>query len=92
LYFLGYAIEVSMKVLRVLLAITVLSAGLLGQAPGASQSTPRTKIIDVSKLGPQVGERVPDFTLSDQAGKMWTLQSIMGPKGAMLVFIRSADW
>jgi peroxiredoxin len=39
-----------------------------------------------------VGDRVPDFSLKDQNGKDWTLQSIMGPKGAMLVFIRSADW
>ena len=59
--------------------------------PMAAQSQPREKI-DVSKLGPQVGERVPDFSLKDQAGKVWTLQSIMGPKGAMLVFLRSADW
>jgi len=48
--------------------------------------------IDVSKLGPKVGERVPDFNLKDQTGKAWTLQSIMGAKGAMLVFFRSADW
>jgi hypothetical protein len=48
--------------------------------------------IDVSKLGPQVGERVPDFSLPDQTGKTETLKSIMGPKGAMLVFFRSADW
>ena len=48
--------------------------------------------IDVSKLGPQVGERVPDFSLKDQSGKTWTLPSIMGAKGAMLVFVRSADW
>jgi peroxiredoxin len=46
----------------------------------------------VAKLGPQVGARVPDFTLTDQAGKARTLQSIMGRRGAMLVFIRSADW
>lgn len=59
-------------------------------APSASQAL-RMKI-DVSKLGPQVGERVPDFRLKDQTGKTWTLQSIMGPKGAMLVFQRSADW
>jgi cytochrome oxidase Cu insertion factor (SCO1/SenC/PrrC family) len=80
-----------MRILRILLAIVVLSAALVAQAPSASQTTSRTKI-DVSKLGPQVGERVPDFALSDQSGKMWTLQSIMGPKGAMLVFVRSADW
>ena len=48
--------------------------------------------IDVSKLGPQVGARVPDFTLPDQAGTTRTLQSIMGQRGAMLVFMRSADW
>lgn len=48
--------------------------------------------IDVSKLGPQVGDRVPDFKLFDQDGRQQTLQSIMGRRGAMLVFIRSADW
>jgi hypothetical protein len=46
----------------------------------------------LSKLGPQVGRRVPDFALKDQTGKLWTRQSIMGPKGALLVFVRSADW
>jgi hypothetical protein len=51
----------------------------------------RTRV-DVSRLGPQVGERVPDFTLLDQTGKSQSLQSIMGRRGAMLVFIRSADW
>jgi peroxiredoxin len=48
--------------------------------------------IDVSKLGPQVGAMVPDFNLADQQGKKRTLQSVMGPKGAMIVFYRSADW
>jgi peroxiredoxin len=48
--------------------------------------------VDVSRLGPQVGATVPDFSLPDQHGKKWTLQSVMGPKGAMIVFYRSADW
>jgi hypothetical protein len=48
--------------------------------------------VDVSKLGPQVGERVPDFSLPDQTGKIRNLQSIMGTRGAMIVFYRSADW
>lgn len=51
----------------------------------------RTRV-DVARLGPQVGERVPDFTLLDQTGKSQSLQSIMGRRGAMLVFVRSADW
>jgi hypothetical protein len=48
--------------------------------------------VDLSKLGPQVGERVPAFRLVDQAGATRDLTSIAGPKGAMLVFFRSADW
>jgi hypothetical protein len=68
---------------------TTLLIGLIAQTAGMAQSPTK---IDVSKLGPQVGERVPDFSLKDQNGKLWTLQSIMGPKGAMLVFYRSADW
>ena len=58
----------------------------------ALTSTPTRTRIDVSELGPQVGERVPDFSLQDQNGKTWTRQSIMGSQGAMLVFVRSANW
>lgn len=46
----------------------------------------------VASLGPQVGDRVPDFSLVDQAGRTHTLKSILGPNGAILVFFRSADW
>ena len=67
-----------------------LGAGLSGPVHAARQS-PRSSI-DVAKLGPQVGERVPDFRLVDQAGAIRTLRSIIGPAGAMLVFYRSADW
>ncbi|HJO12375.1 MAG: hypothetical protein QGG67_06590 [Gammaproteobacteria bacterium] len=48
--------------------------------------------VDVHSLGPQVGERVPDFSLPDQNGRTQTLESVMGPNGAMLLFHRSADW
>ena len=65
--------------------------GSLGLNAEQSASSETSKI-DVSKLGPQVGERVPDFSLRDQTGRTQTLQSIMGPKGSMLVFVRSADW
>jgi hypothetical protein len=64
---------------------------LTGMLQPVAQERARERI-DVSKLGPQVGERVPDFSLVDQRGSTRTLQSIMGPRGAMLVFIRSADW
>jgi hypothetical protein len=71
--------------------VMALLVGLVMQAPTRAQSLEPGRI-EVSKLGPQVGERVPDFSLRDQDGKTWTLQSIMGAKGAMLVFVRSVDW
>ncbi|MBI2186732.1 MAG: hypothetical protein HYU37_06350 [Acidobacteria bacterium] len=70
--------------LAVVLALAVPAGG-----QGAQSGRQR---VDVSKLGPQVGDRVPDFNLPDQTGRMQTLQSIMGPRGAMIVFYRSADW
>ena len=45
-----------------------------------------------AKTGPAVGDPVPSFSGPDQHGSTRTLASIMGPKGAMLVFFRSADW
>jgi|RhiMetdeSRZDD1v2_1073273.scaffolds.fasta_scaffold08971_2 peroxiredoxin len=58
----------------------------------SAASAQEVRRIDVSKLGPQVGTTVPDFNLADQYGRKRTLQSVMGPKGAMIVFYRSADW
>ena len=44
------------------------------------------------KTGPTVGQQVPAFSATDQNGRNQTLKSVIGPKGAMLVFFRSADW
>jgi peroxiredoxin len=56
---------------------------------GAQSPPPR---IDLSGLGPQVGQAAPDFTLTDQTGRTWSRAQLMGPSGLMLVFSRSADW
>ena len=80
-----------MKLIRISLRVLIPVCLLAARPSGGTQSSARPRI-DVSKLGPQVGERVPDFRLNDQNGKTWTLQSVMGSKGAMLVFVRSADW
>ena len=77
---------------RPILLSAVALAALLWQPSAAQQSASSRIPIDVAKLGPQVGQLVPDFNLKDQTGKTWTRQSIMGPRGAMLVFFRSADW
>jgi len=73
--------------MRPLLIVPVLAL-LTTLTVHAQQRSP----IAVSELGPQIGERAPDFRLTDQSGTERTLQSIMGPRGTMLVFIRSADW
>jgi hypothetical protein len=69
--------------------LTILSVVALSVASSSGQSPVS---LDVSKIGPQVGEVVPAFAGIDQFGKPHTLVSSYGPKGAMLVFFRSADW
>ncbi len=57
-------------------------------APATARQAP----VDIDKLGPQVGARVPEFSGTDQRGRTQTLESLMGREGLMLVFSRSADW
>ena len=45
-----------------------------------------------AKTGPAVGAMLPAFSATDQNGLTQSLSSVMGAKGAMLVFFRSADW
>jgi hypothetical protein len=47
---------------------------------------------DGFRTGPEVGAKVPDFTLPDQSGRSRSLQDLMGPNGLLLVFSRSANW
>ena len=47
---------------------------------------------DGLRTGPAIGDKVPDFALPDQGGKVSSLHDLMGPKGLLLVFVRSADW
>lgn len=68
------------------LALVIILSGpgvtaALAQAPAA-----------LDAVGPQPGTVVPAFTLVDQTGAARSLASIMGRRGAMLVFSRSADW
>jgi hypothetical protein len=62
----------------------ILAVALCGQRP--------LEPVDVRNVGPQVGSTVPAFVLPDQRGQTRTLASLMGPKGLVLVFFRSADW
>lgn len=73
------------KVLLILAAVAGFSSSTMVPAAEREQ-------VVVSNLGPQIGEQVPDFQLSDQFGELQNLESIMGPNGAMILFHRSADW
>ena len=44
------------------------------------------------KTGPEVGGRIPGFEAQDQNGMTQTFASLKGPKGLVLMFVRSADW
>ena len=66
-------------------------AGFFSFIAATGLSAERQRIV-VAELGPQVGETVPDFKLSDQFGETQTLDSVMRPNGLMLLFHRSADW
>ncbi len=70
------------------LIMMVLALPLAG---GATAQTP-VETVDVTTIGPQIGEAVPAFNLADQNGRTWRLESITGPKGALIVFFRSASW
>jgi peroxiredoxin len=77
---------------RIVAGAVVCAVFSLVAQPTAQHSSRQPTLPDVQKLGPQIGTRVPDFTLLDQKGQSRTLASLMGPKGLMLVFYRSADW
>jgi len=44
------------------------------------------------KTGPKVGEKAPEFTLKDQAGKERKLSEMVKDGPIALVFFRSAGW
>lgn len=74
--------------------LSAAAAAVASDAPAGLREIqlPAAVPVDVQRLGPQVGERVPDFTLRDQSGATRTLASVLGPEGALLVLFRSADW
>lgn len=44
------------------------------------------------KTGISIGERIPAFRAMDQNGEWLDFDAVKGPKGAVLLFHRSADW
>jgi hypothetical protein len=44
---------------------------------------------DGLRTGPEIGAKVPDFILPDQAGRLWSLKDLMGRNGLMLAACNS---
>ena len=49
-------------------------------------------LVAAPRTGPEIGSKAPAFEGRDQNGVTHTLSSVLGPKGAIVVFYRSADW
>lgn len=45
-----------------------------------------------TSTGLAVGAKIPPFRAADQNGRTLDFNSIRGPKGAAIYFVRSADW
>jgi hypothetical protein len=74
-----------------LLLVAVLPAGMLAAAD-RPRLRPVPKIDQHMQTGPAVGARIPDFSAEDQNGRRQTFDSLKGPHGLVLLFVRSADW
>ena len=78
------------------------AAGLAAARYNAAKRMPLNRIVALAATalvaqaavttGPEIGQAIPAFSMVDQNGTARTLKSVMGPKGALLVFYRSADW
>jgi len=67
----------------------LIAASAAGQKP---RLHPAPDLDKNPKTGPAVGSKIPQFEAVDQKGKRQTFESLRGPKGLALLFIRSADW
>ena len=71
-----------------LLAILLMTQAIYAQ----EDFDPLDPTDDDAQMGIDVGTKIPEFRAVDQNGKVWDFDALKGPKGAVLVFHRSADW
>ena len=79
------------RIIHSLLFLGFLFSSIIGRMTfsRADQGLPtETKI----QTGPEIGQRIPNFQGIDQNGRQQSFGSIRGPRGALIVFYRSADW
>lgn len=75
-----------------MIASTWFAPQLRGQSSGAASQDNSWREAPPTSTGVPVGKKIPDFSLPDQNGKLHDFNSIKGPQGAAIYFMRSADW
>lgn len=63
-----------------------------GQSSAPDSSFQRGATPSAIPTGPEVGQKIPPFRARDQFGRWQDFNSLRGPKGAVILFNRSADW
>ena len=61
-------------------------------APAPLGHPGRSGLAEGHSTGPEIGERLPDFTLPDAFGRPLSLHADRGDMKAVVVFYRSAVW
>jgi len=87
------------KTIQPVLLLLLLLSTLPAEAQQQTESRKQNQTFDRwdptdegMKTGPAIGETIPEFEAMDQNGNSIRFQDIAGPKGAMILFHRSADW
>ena len=80
------------QVIRFRSVLVLLMLGLVWAADNKPRLHPVPGLDKDMKTGPAVGAKIPPFDAIDQNGKRQTFESLRGPKGLALLFVRSADW
>ena len=76
----------------ILLALLLVGRLAMAQGQAGAQARPAWMDAPPTATGLAVGKKIPVFRATDQSGKIQDFSSIRGPKGAVIMFSRSADW
>jgi len=68
----------------------LLAAGPPPRDPAGATTPPPA--VPVAERGLAVGDKAPPFRGKDQSGRIQTFADLTGPRGLVLLFVRSADW
>jgi len=61
-------------------------------APSSGKEKPPAGDAVAASIGLEIGQRVPEFALTDQLGHEQSNETLKGSKGTIILFFRSADW